>query len=205
MAFKNDSNPELISKSAVVVQALTPELYAYLVSLIPTPENVRTNHDRFTASYTASLGGDSEWVKECETNRDAVNRGLSILLGFAKAVTVTDPKVPEALGLGPLPGKTTAPIAALSQPRGFKVVYDPEGELISSVTSVKNAKGYQVWACEDDPNLESNWRLVASSPSCRGIVITGLNRSKPNWLKIRAMRGNGIPGPWSYCVHLTPR
>lgn len=204
MAFTNDDDPELIVKSANVVQAFTPESYAYLISLIPTPEGVQTDHNNYATSYAGLLAGDPEKAKECELHRQAVNQGLSILVGLAKAVTIRDPKVPELLRLPTPPAKATASSAPLTQPTGFKVVFTPDGLLVATVTAVKNARGYQVWACDDDPNLESNWRLVASSPSSRKIVITGLDRGKNNWLKARAMTGKGQAGPWSNFVNLCP-
>lgn len=201
MSFNNVPDPEMIAKSAAVTVAFTPERYAYLLSLLPTPESYIELHNRFEGSYAASLKGDPAKVKACEADRLAINKNLSILLGVAKAAALNDPNVPEALGLGSLTGKTAAWAGALTEPHEFKVVYTPKGQIRGSVARVAGAKGYQIWLCDSDPNLEANWRLVASSPNCKGIAITGLNRGKPNWLKIRAMRGNNA-GPWSNLVSL---
>ena len=205
MPFNHVSDPEMITKSAAVNESLTPEKYAYLLSLLPTPQSYSELHNRFEASYTAALSGkgDPEKVKACEADRNALNQCLAILLGVAKAVTVKDPTVPQALGLAHVLEKTAAPAAALTEPHDFKVIYDPKGQLVASVTRVPAAKGYQVWACEGDPNIEANWKLAASSTNCKGIVVPGLNRGKPNWLKIRAIRGNTV-GPWSNYVALSP-
>lgn len=203
MAFTNDGDPELIAKSASVVQVFTPEYYNYLISLIPKPEEVQADHNSYATSYAGFLAGDAEKAKECQTHRNAVNQGLTILLGLAKAVTAKDPKVPEALRLAVLPNKVTSS-KPLAKPAGFKVTYTPEGQLVASVIKVESARGYQVWACDADPNIDSNWRMVASSSSCRGIQITGLDRGKSNWFKIRAMKGKGTAGPWSNFINLTP-
>lgn len=203
MPFHHASHPEMIAKSAAVT--LTPEKYAYLVSLVTTPEAYSEAHKRFEASFTASLAakGDPEKLKACEEARNALNQCLAIIAGVAKAVTVKDPTVPDALGLARALEKPTAPAAALPEPHDFKVVYDPNGQLLASVTRVPTAKAYQIWACAGDPNIEANWKLVASSTNCRGIEIPGLNRAMPNWLKIRAIRGKTV-GPWSNCVSLNP-
>lgn len=205
MAFKNDSTPDLIAKSATVVQAFTEELYAYLVSLLPTPGSVRENHDLITASYTAYLAGDADKAQECEIHRQAVNQNLSILVGLAKAVVPKDPKVPEALGVGAFTARAATSSAALLKPEAFKVFFNQEGQRIGSCSGVKGAKGYQIWGCDEgDPAVQASWKLVAASPSCRGIVIIGLNPAKAAWVKIRAMRGNGEAGPWSSIVYLNP-
>lgn len=200
MPNTNASYTEMVAKSTAIVEAFTQEFYVYLVSLITTPESYLETHKRFEESYAASLKGDPEKVKAYEADRQALEAALSILQGVAKAVTIKDPKVPKTLGVG-VTGKAAPSPVILTAPHEFKVAYDPLGQITASVTRVPGAKGYQVWACEGDPNLEANWRLVASSPNCRGIVILGLNRARPNWLKSRAMRGTGA-GPWSNCVTL---
>ena len=205
MSFKNDSDPELIAQSATVVQSYTQEAHEHLLSLIPTPQSVQANHTAYAASYAAFLGGDLDKAEECETYRIAVYEGLSILHGLTKAVTVKDPKAPEIVGLGAQPSKVKLTSISLAQPAGFRTAFTPQGLLVGSVTKVEHAMGYQVWACDSDPSVESNWRLVASSSTCKKILIPGLDYGKNNWLKIRAMRGKGVAGPWSNLVNLTPR
>lgn len=203
MPLNNASNPEVIAKSAAVADAFTPEMYNYLLSLLPTPQSYRENHDRLTTTYSASLSGDEEKAKECEAHRKALSQEYAILSALARIVSVKDPEAPAKLGLPSTPEKTAHVISTLSDPQNFKILYNPKGELIASTTRVLNAKGYEVWACEGDPSLEANWRLVAASPMCRGIVVPGLNRAKSNWLRIRARRGN-TAGPWSNYVCLSP-
>jgi hypothetical protein len=204
MALRDHSDPELIAKSAAVVRAFTPEVYAYLLSLLPTPEAVQANHNNYTASYAAYLAGDPGKAQEFETHRIAVHQSLSILTGLAQAVTVKDPKVPDNLSLGPRPSKKTSASETLSKPTGFKVFFNRDGRLVAVVAKVKSAKGYQVWACDSDPNDETNWRLFASSSTCRTIELPGVDRHKSNWLRVRAMRGKGESSPWSNIINLTP-
>jgi hypothetical protein len=203
MSFNDLPDPEMIAKSAAVSEVFTPEKYAYLLTLIPTPQSYVEIHERYEASYAASLKADPEKVKACEADRQAINQDLSILHALAKAVAVKDPTVPESLGLDPKHEKAAPSVVTLTAPRDFKVVYTPEGKIIASVTRVEGAKGYQVWACDSDSNakLEENWRLAASSSNCKKIEITGLTRGKSAWLKVRAMRGN-TAGPWSNYVSL---
>jgi hypothetical protein len=201
MSFTNVPDPEMVVKSAAVTVAFTPEKYAHLISLLPTSQGYAALHERYEASYAAALKGDPEKVKACEADRQAVNKDLSILFGVAKVVAIVDPTVPEALGLGPITEKTSAPAGDLSEPTGFKVIYDPKGEITASMARVIGAKGYQLWGCDSDPSIEANWKMVASSTNCRKIVIPGLNRAKANWLKARAIRGKTV-GPWSNIVFL---
>lgn len=128
MSFNNVPDPEMIAKSATVTEAFTPERYAYLLSLLPTPQSYSELHERYEASYAASLKGDPAKVKACEADRLAVNQDLSILLGVAKVVAVKDPKVPEALGLGSMNPKTAVSAVVLTDPRDFKVVYTRDGK-----------------------------------------------------------------------------
>jgi hypothetical protein len=195
------SDPEIIAKSAAVTELFTPEMYAKLLSFVPTPESYGELHDRLESGYRAFLKGDPEKVKAFEADRAAIKQNLTILQGLARVVTIKDPTVLESLGLGHSTERSSGSNVAVAAPVDFKVVYDPKGQIHASVAKVAGAKGYQIWACDGDPNLESNWRLASSSPNCKGIVLTGLNRGKINWLKIRGMRGN-IAGPWSNYICL---
>jgi hypothetical protein len=196
------TDSEMIPKSAAVVEVFTPEMHAYILSLIPTSDSYRELHNQYETSYTTALKGTPEDVKACEALRDAINQNLTILQGVAKVAAIKDPTLPEKLRLTHIIEKTATP-TVLTDPRDFKVIYDRKGQIIASVARVLGAKGYQVWVCDDDPNVQANWRLAASSPTCKNIVIPGINRAKNNWLKVRAMRGNGA-GPWSNCVTLSP-
>jgi len=201
MPFNNASDPEMIAKSAVVAKEFTPEKYAYLLSLLPHPDAFSERHSRFEANYPAALTGDPEKIKEFQADRKAVDSDLTLLVGLAKVLAAKDPSVSESLGLGRLAERTAAAPVALSEPHGFRVAYDPKGHLIASVARVPGAKAYEVWVCDGDTSIESNWRLAASSFTCKSIVVTGVNRAKSNVLKIRGVSGTG-PGPWSKWVSL---
>jgi hypothetical protein len=203
MPYNNASDPELISQSAAVVDAYTPEMHAHLISLFATPETLSELHNRLQSGYAAYLNGDPEGVRAFEQDRDAVKLILTMLHGLGKVATIKDPTVLDKLRLPRIAVKSNVFTGDLTEPHGFKVVFDRKGQMVGTVVRVSGAKGYQIWACEGDPNIEANWKLVASAPTCRGILIPGLNRAKNNWLKIRAMRGNGA-GPWSNIVTLTP-
>jgi|SRR6185369_3840012 len=202
MSFDNAGYAETMAKSSGVVAVFTPEMYRYLLSLVPTPEAYAELHNRMEANHPAVLKGDTEKAQEFEADRKALGSSINLIFGLVRAVALKDPSVSEKFGLGRANEKQGA-AAPLTNPHGFKVVYDPQGRLFASVTRVPGARGYQVWACDSEPSLEANWRLVASSTSCRAIAITGLNRAKFNLLKIRAMRGNR-PGPWSNFVNIEP-
>ncbi|MCM0080850.1 hypothetical protein L4X63_04520 [Geomonas sp. Red32] len=203
MPYKNESDPELITRSAGVTQVFTQEFYAHLVALVPTPEVYRTIHENYASSYTALLAGNSDKAEEFEANRNAVYQGLAILHGLAKAVTIKDPTVSATLGLNTAASKTAS--AALSRPSGFRVTFASDGQPFASVDRVLNAKLYEVWGCDEDPNVETNWKLIASSTACKKIPLQGLlNRAKNNWLKIRGMRGKAETGPWSNFVNVPP-
>ena len=200
MPINDLSDAEIIAESAAVAEAFTPEMYAYLLSLLPTPQAFAELNSRLTANYPAALKGDPEKVKAFEADRNAMNCDLSLIRGLAKVVAVKDATVPESLGLGK---KKAAAIAPLTKPQGFKVVYDRQGQLFASVIKVPGAKGYQIWLCDADPSNQANWKLFTSATRCRRMPITGLNRRNLTMLKIRAMRGH-VSGPWSNVISLDP-
>lgn len=203
MPYNNASDPELISQSAAVVVAFTPQTHAHVMSLFPTPEAYSELHGRMEGGYAAFLRGDPAGVKAFEENRDAVKQYLTMLYGLAKVATIMDPTVPEMLGLGRLPEKSAPTTVPLTDPQGLRIFYDRNGQLFATVIKVPGAKGYQVWICVGDPNVEANWKLAASSTNSRSILIPAIDRTKNTWVKARAMRGT-VAGPWSSSVTLSP-
>jgi hypothetical protein len=196
-------SPQVIAKNEQLTKLLTADLYAYLISLIPTPQTCAEISNRHQASYTASLKGGEEAIKECEADRLAGASMLKLVNALGKAFTIVDPKVPQMLGMEQAPEKASAAATIFPEPQDFKVVFNSKGQLLASVTKVKLAKAYEVWGCDGDPSVEANWRRLAESFICKGIVLNGVNREKTIWLKIRAMRSTG-PGPWSNVITFSP-
>jgi len=204
MSFNNASPHEIVAQSPTVSKKFTQERYEHLVSLLPTPERFTAAVNSLEANYPGTLKGDSDKANEFEADRKTVCSFLYLLQGVAKVVSMKDPAVLESLGLGPVPEKGTHASVVLATPHGFKVIFDQKGQPFASVAKVQGAKGYQVWACDGEPSNEANWRMVAFSIVCKGIPIVGLDRTKYNQLRIRAIRGTGPLGPWSNYVNIEP-
>lgn len=204
MPFNNMSHHEMITKSAAVLEALSPEKWAYLMSLIPTCQSYAEDHDRYETSFAASLKGDPEKQKDCEANRKAVHQEMSILFGLAKVLAVKDPRILEDFGSAHVSTSPSAP-PRLTAPKDFDLFYDRKtGHLFASATKVPGAKGYQIWGCYGDPKVDAGWRLLTSSHRCRGIEVPGVDRSKTIYLKIRGVRGVNEFGPWSNLLPVDP-
>ena len=203
MSYSNDSHAEVITKSAVLIDGLTQEMFDYLISLIPTPGRCSEIHERLETSFAGSLKGDPEKIKACEADRQVMNECLAILHGVVKAAAIKDPTLPEKLGLGRSAEKT-APASTILEPRDFRITFDSKGgQAYASVAKLAGAKLYEIWVCDGDPSVEANWRLLDSSTRCQKIPILGLNRTKPNFLRIRGKSGT-IVGPWSYFLRMEP-
>ncbi|MBJ6799660.1 hypothetical protein [Geomonas propionica] len=204
MPFNNVSHPEMIGKAAPVVQALTPEFYAYLVSIFPTPQSINELYQKYQASFTASLPGDDpEKVKECEADREALNHAIGLLVGFGKVANRKDPTILEKLGLSHIVEKPAGTAKGVGKVSDFRVLFDSNGKPYVSLAKLGSAKGYDVWACAGDPSVESNWKSLVWSTSCKKIPIVGLDRSVPNFLRIRGKRGDAV-GSWSHFIKLDP-
>lgn len=201
MPHNNLPHPEMITRSEEFRQVLTPELFAYLLSLIPTPAKYGEMHERFEGSVTGFLKGDPEMVKQCEEARIELNKAMSVVQGIGKAVSVIDPTVQEKLGI--VHQKAHSSSVALAAAKDLRLFFDKSGQPYCSVTKLAGAKGYDLWFCEGEPAVESNWKLLTWSSSCQGIYLNGLDRTRINYLKLRGKRGNQV-GPWSNMVILHP-
>jgi hypothetical protein len=188
---------EMLPKCVALAKTYTEEMHSYLISLFTTPERYREATERFQASYNASLDKAPENVAACEADRQNLNRQHSVLMGMAKVASLLDPSVPEKLGVGTLTASPVAGSQSLSKPDKFKMVYGANsGEMTGSVTSIKGARMIEIWGCVGDPNDEGNWKLMAASPNCTGIKVTGLAPGTKYWFRARAVR-SGESGPWS--------
>ncbi len=203
MPYDDTNDPDLITLSEAVLQAYTPEMYNHMISLLPTPEIYAATHGQFANGYPAYLKGDPDGIKAFEEARNAIKQFLMMLSGLSKTAAIKDPTVPQRLPLPQTHARTTGSNAALDASRDLRVYFDRNGNMYATFTRIPGAKGFQIWVCDGDPNLESNWRLAASSNNCRKIGIPGLDRSKNNWIKVRATRGSEV-GPWSNLVLITP-
>lgn len=203
MPYHNLPHQEMIAKSAAVAQALTPELYAYILSLLPTPQSYAEMHERYEASFAGSLKGDSEKVKLCEEFCDALKKDLAVIAGVAKAVSHKDPTVPGKLALGQLVERGAGSATIPGDAKDFEIYFDRKGRQFAKLSKITGAKGYEIWSCDGDPSVESNWRLLVWSTGCQKIALPAMNRSKVNFLKVRGKGSKGV-GPWSNVISLDP-
>ncbi len=201
MPHNNIPHPEMVAKSEEVRQVMTPEWYARLISLIPDPDRYLQIHNRFEGSVTESFKGDPQKVKECEEARHELNVALSVIMGVSKAVSILDPTVNEKLG--GTHQKSSPAGAPLAAAKDLRIFFDKDGQPYCSLSKLIGSKGYDVWFCQGEPGIESNWKWLTWSTLCKKIYLQGLNRTLPNYLKVRGKRGNEI-GPWSNMVILPP-
>ena len=127
MPLRNDSNPEVISKSAAMAVAFTPAAYEHIVSLLPRPDSYAELHNRLEKGYPGVLRGDPEMLKVFEADLKAVTTAFTMIHGVAKVVAVKDPAILDILGLAHLHEKTASAAVSLGTPQGVKAVFDPTG------------------------------------------------------------------------------
>lgn len=204
MPFNNIPHPEMVTKSNEVRRVLTRDLYAYLISLLPTPESFGELQDSFSDNFAGSLKGDPEKIKACEADRDKLNQDLAMIVGLGKTVSIKDPTVLETLKLQHLVAeKTTYSLIPLDVTKDFRIIFDKKGRPFASFTKLAGARAYEIWVCDGDPSIESNWKLLVWETKCQRIALPGLNRAKTNFLKVRGKRGEET-GPWSNFISLDP-
>lgn len=203
MPYDDTNDPDLITLSEAVLQAYTPEMYNHMISLLPTPEIYAATHGQFANGYPAYLKGDPDGIKAFEEARNTIKQFLMMLSGLSKTAAIKDPTVPERLPLSQTHTKGTGNNTSLTAARDFKAYYDRKGNIYATFPKIPGSKGYQIWLCEGDPNVEGNWRLLTSSTNSRKVLLPTLNRTQNNWLKVRGMRGTEA-GPWSNLVSIAP-
>lgn len=188
---------EMLPKSVAITKVYNEELQSYLLSLFTTPERYRNATERFQASYNAAMDQAPENVAACEADRQDLNRQHAVLMGMVKAASQLDPSVVDKFKLSGSPASHAAASQPLLKPDRFKMMHGSNsGEMTGSIASIKGARMIEIWGGIGDPNDEANWKLLAASPNCTGIKVTGLVPGTKYWFRVRAIR-TGEAGPWS--------
>lgn len=197
------SDAEVIPKTASIVVALAkdPALYQYILSLIPTQEQLQESHERHQSAYNAALGGTPEQILEHQKERQVLNGRFSTFTGLIRLAAVKDPTLPRRFGMSQSKPKK-ASIATLASPSKLKAVHGSNSkEIMLKASPVKGAKSYFVEICDRDPSVEANWRFACVSTAASKIEVKGLTPGTVYWFRVRGVGAHGH-GAWSQYVSL---
>jgi hypothetical protein len=197
------SDTEIIPTTGAILTSLAndPELYNYILSLLPNRASLQDSHDRHQQSYNAALTGGHDQLAQRASDRRVVNRRFAAFATLVQLAAMEDATVAARVGLVDR-AKTSASTPPLTPPANFKVWHGEEhGTMNSKCSSVKTAKSFEIHVCKGDPTNEDNWSFGCVSATCTGIIIKGLVPGTVYSFRIRAIRASG-PGPWSSYVTL---
>ena len=201
--FDGFSDTEIIPRTGAFLTTLAndPELYKFLLSLLPNPDTVKVLHDRFQVSFDASLTGGADKVAAKKSDRKALNRQLSAFASLIQLAALEDSSVTARAGLG-LKQKVPAPTPPLVAPANFKVQHGSEhGTMFAKCSSVKTAKSLEMQVCQGDPTIDENWKFIGVYANCSKMEIKGLVPGTLYSFRVRGIRASGS-GPWSSYVTL---
>lgn len=187
--FSQLREDELDNKAQFIITALTGN--AKFPTPTPTLANVQTKLDAYR---TAMARDDSGRTAAVDTSRAELETILGQLAGNLELTSgVTDADL-ATTGFDMRKPRTTtdAPIDAPQNVRLRSTGNTGEVQLLCDPAD--RAKSYEVQHTLDPVN--GPWTDAGTFGSTRGIVISGLTRSKDYWMRIRGIGSNG-PGAWS--------
>ena len=163
--FGGGSDEEVIRVTGDLISTLTKDssILESIFMLLPDLQKIQSTHDRHRSVFNDVLGGNHEKEGELQAVRHEVNAQLGLLHGMAVLAGSQDPSIPQKLGM-PLQQPVTKRTSSghLTSPENFRLAY--EGHIIvARANAVKGAKSYEVWGCDGDPMMESNWRHITTS------------------------------------------
>ncbi|QXE89791.1 fibronectin type III domain-containing protein [Geomonas subterranea] len=203
MAKKNDSGTNDESSIRTLGELITtldndPTILERISTFMPELGKMKTVHDRHRALFAEVLGGNREKEGELDAARMDTNNHLGVFHGLVQLTGSRDPSIPQSLGItAPTPTKRSL-TNHFSSPENLRLVYKGLS-LIARAGSVKGAKNYEIWVCDGDPMVESNWRYHSHSTRVNHIEITGLTPGRMYYFRIRAVLSGGN-SPWSNFV-----
>jgi hypothetical protein len=188
--FSQLRDDELDNKTQSIIVALTGN------AAFPTPNpTLATVQGKLDAYRTALAGhGPARAQQVVETRADLENMLQTLAVNLELTPNVTDAQLassgfelrkPAVRSDAPVDAPENVRLKATGVNSGVQVLCD----------SVTRAKSYQVQTSLD-PEPGTGWTDAGTFPNTRGIILTGLQRGKDIWARIRAIGPNG-PGPWS--------
>ena len=200
--FSGASDEEVIRMTGDLITILTKEaIMEKIFMLLPDLPKIQSKHERHRSLFNDVLAGDREKEGELQATRHEVNALLGLFHGMAVLAGSQDPTIPQRLGMAPQQPLTKRTSSGhMSFPENFRLAYDGH-IIVARAQAVKGAKSYEVWGCDGDPMIESNWRHVTTSGRVNRIELAGLTPGKLYYFRIRAISSAGA-GPWSNFISM---
>lgn len=184
----------ILEKDASILEAIKK-------LLAPSLETIQAVQDRHITVFHDYLAGDHGKEEELQASRKESIMLVNLLRGAATLVGTQDPTIPQRLGIVHQAPVNKRVSRRLGAPDHLRIVYEGH-KMVARAGAVKGARIYELWCCDGDPMVESNWRHLINSCKVNRIEITeGLTPGKLYYFRIRAMAASGA-GDWSSFVSL---
>lgn len=169
--------------------------------LMPDLEDIQSARDRHISVFRDYLAGDHSKEEELLASRKESTLLVNLVRGAATLVAPKDPTIPKKLGIVHQAPINRRIMQRLGSPEHLRIDYDKH-KMVVRAGAVRGARFYEVWCCDGDPMVDSNWRHLITSCKANRIEITeGLTAGKLYYFRIRAIAASG-PGEWSSFVSL---
>ena len=180
------SDEEVIRVTGDLISTLAKDssILESITLLLPDLQKIQSAHERHRNLFSDVLGGNREKEGELQAVRQEVSTQLGLFRGMAVLAGSQDPSIPQKLGWAHPQPITKRNAGHLTATENFRLVYDGH-VLIARANAVKGAKSYEVWGCDGDPLIESNWRHITTSGRVKRIELTGLTPGKVYYFRIR--------------------
>lgn len=189
-----------MTSELIAILAKDQSILEGIKNLLPNLDTIQSARDRHISVFRDYLAGDHAKEEELLASRKESILLVNLVRGAATLIAPKDPTIPQRLGIvhqAPV-NKRTAP--HLGSPKNLRIIYEGR-RMVARAGAVKGTRIYEVWCCDGDPMVESNWRHLVTSSKASGIAIEGLTPGKLYYFRIRAISASG-PGDWSSFVSM---
>jgi hypothetical protein len=186
--FSRLPNTEFDNKAEMIIIALTGN--TAFPSPNPTPAIVQTKLDAYRAALSSTGTGRKQAV---QSTRDDLSQTLERLArNLEQTPNVTDAQLATTgFDMRQKPSRSDLPVDAPGNVRLAST--GTTGEVKVACNPVGRAKSYEAQYSQD-PNA-GPWTDAGTFPNTRAITISGLQRAKDYWVRVRAIGPNGA-GAW---------
>ncbi len=188
LGFANLSDMELDNFAQTVSEGMTGN--ATYASPPVTLANLATARNDFTAKIAAAQVGGPAATAAKNNSRQVLIGMLRQLAAYVQINCNNDQAL--LLSSGFQMQSTNRASVQLDKPEGLAIKNGSSGQLVGSVTPVKNANMY-----EGHAKLDGDWLPSIFSGDSRHIIFEGLTPGKTYTIEVRALGGSTGQSDWS--------
>ncbi|MBK6850088.1 MAG: fibronectin type III domain-containing protein [Burkholderiales bacterium] len=205
VAYGSLSEPDFQIRVSPVLAGLTdhPKFPLPWPDPVPSLAQLKAEDAAYREAQLAVQSRDLRQIHKRDEARERLTLSLKRVAAYVELIADGDISALQSTGFelrrdgGRPVGVGTPGTVYLAAPADFRVGKGPRsGSIKVDATSQRGSMAYEIQITRGDPNVEEGWKQAAIVGSIRHVVVDNLEPG-PTWVRLRAVRRNGVSTPWT--------